>query len=81
MENPCPAAVDVDSISKFAFDIGGGLKYYASDNFGIRLDARFQPTYVSSSDSYWCDPFVCYRVPSAHYFDQFEFTGAFLVRF
>jgi len=76
-----PKDVDVDSISKFAFDIGGGFKYYATDNVGFRFDARFQPTYVSSSDNLWCDPFICYNVPSAHYFSQFEFTGAFLLRF
>jgi len=44
------------SRSYFSFAIGGGIKYFLTSYFGFRGEARWTPTFVSSSDSsFWCN--------------------------
>lgn len=40
-----------DSMLHFSFALGGGMKYFFTRNFGIRGEARWSPTVVSSSGS------------------------------
>jgi opacity protein-like surface antigen len=43
------------SKTHFSFALGGGVKYFLSDHFGFRGEARWSPTLLSSSDSsFWC---------------------------
>ena len=47
--------------TEFSWSIGGGVKYYASRHVGFRADVRYLPTYGSSSNATYCDPFFgCY---------------------
>ena len=53
-------------------------------NFGIRLEARWTPTYIKSDAAgYWCDPYWgCYGVlEDPQYADQFQFGGGVTLRF
>ena len=71
----------VDSVNKFAFDIAGGVKLYPSEHIGFRADVRLAPTYTTSSDSYFCDSFACWRLSTDEFFYQVEFTAGMIFRF
>jgi hypothetical protein len=73
----------IDGATKASVTLGGGLKLYASKNFGVRLQARLTPTYISvGDDGWWCDPFWgCYTVGNVQYSNQIEMGGALNIRF
>lgn len=72
-----------DSNSKFSPTFGAGLKLYPSQRFGVKLGARWTPTYIKSdATGWWCDPYWgCYVVGDAQYSNQFEVSGGILLRF
>jgi outer membrane protein W len=74
---------NLSSVTNFAWTLGGGFKYYASDRFGIRGDARWMPQYLySTSGGTWCDPFYgCYYYPDDHVLSQWDFKLGAIVRF
>jgi len=69
--------------TKASATFGGGVKYYASPSIGVRLQARWTPTYITTdTDGWWCDPYWgCYVAGNAQYSNQFEFTGGINLRF
>lgn len=73
----------LDSVTNFAFTLGGGFKYYASDRIGIRGDIRWMPQYLYSTDGgTWCDPFYgCYYYPDDHILTQWDFKLGVIIRF
>jgi opacity protein-like surface antigen len=73
----------IDGQTKFSTTWGMGVKMYPSPSFGIKIGARWTPTYIKSdSAGWWCDPYWgCYVVGDAQYSNQFEFTGGFSFRF
>ena len=74
---------NLDSVTNFAFTLGGGFKYYASDRFGIRGDIRWMPQYLySTTGGTWCDPFYgCYYYPDDHILHQWDFKLGAIIRF
>ncbi len=74
-----------DSETKFSTTWGGGMKMYTSEHIGVRLGARWTPTYIKSDPAgYWCNPFWpggCWLVSEAHYSHQFEFNAGLILRF
>jgi hypothetical protein len=73
----------IDGNTKASVTFGGGLKFYASRNFGVRLQARLTPTYINTDeDGWWCDPFWgCYTVGNVQYSNQIEMSGGINFRF
>jgi Outer membrane protein beta-barrel domain len=73
----------IDGNTKASVTFGGGLKFYASRNFGVRLQARLTPTYINTDeDGWWCDPFWgCYTVGNVQYSNQIEMSGGINLRF
>ena len=71
------------SITKFAYALGGGVKYFFSEHLGARLQIRYAPTYLySTSGGIWCTWYgFCYSVPNDHYLNQGDITGGLIVRF
>ncbi len=69
--------------TQFSTTWGLGVKLYPSPRFGIKLGARWTPTYIKSdAEGWWCDPYWgCYVVGDAQYSNQFEFGGGIVVRF
>jgi hypothetical protein len=59
------------------------VKLYPGRTVGIKLGARWTPTYIKSdSEGWWCDPYWgCYVVGNAQYSNQFEFGGGLTLRF
>src|SRR5262249_45941047 len=65
------------TVTKFTWSLGLGVKkMMGSGSTGVRLETRYNPTYINSTQTgYWCDPFYgCYATADAHYFDQWEFS-------
>jgi len=60
-----------------------GVKMYPGKNVGIRLEARWTPTYIKSdATGWWCDPYWgCYLVGNAQYANQFDLNGGIVLRF
>ena len=74
---------EIGGNTQFSTTFGLGLKVYPGRNAGLRLQARWTPTYIKSdSEGYWCDPYWgCYVVGDAQYSNQFSFTGGLTFRF
>jgi hypothetical protein len=71
---------DVTGFTKVSYDIGAGIKYYLGKEWGLRLQGRYTPTYISSTDNQIiCDAFGCFLGTDRHYINQGEVSaGAFL---
>jgi hypothetical protein len=69
--------------TQFSTTWGLGVKLYPAPRFGIKLGARWTPTYIKSdSEGWWCDPYWgCYVLSDAQYSNQFELAGGIVVRF
>jgi hypothetical protein len=66
----------------FAFNLGGGAKYYLSRNFGLRGDIRYMPTYANSTPGFTCDIFGnCFNTPSRNFENRVNFSGGIILRF
>lgn len=78
-----PARNGVKGITRLAFAVGGGVKYNFSRLFGLRLQAKWSPTYLSTTQGYWCDPVWggCWGVGQNHYLNGLDFTAGLTLRF
>jgi opacity protein-like surface antigen len=78
-----PANDLYDSIGKFSWQIGLGVKHQFKSSMGIRLQALYMPTYLTSEPyGYWCDPYYgCYSSSDYHYLNQFDFSLGLTKRF
>jgi hypothetical protein len=66
----------------FSYSLGGGVKYYATRHIGLRADLRYLPTYGSSSNELYCNPFYgCYYANVSHYLNRGSFTGGIIFKF
>ena len=74
---------EIGGNTKFSGTAGIGVKAYPGKNVGVRIQARWTPTYIKSdSDGYWCDPYWgCYATGNSQYSNQFELTGGISLRF
>jgi len=65
----------------FAYSFGGGAKYYATKHLGFRFDARYMPTYGSSSPGLICDSFgFCYTGRVHNYLNRGNFSLGIILR-
>jgi hypothetical protein len=74
---------NIPNDTKFATNVGGGVKLMFSPHVGAKVGVRWTPTYITStSGGMWCDPFYgCWPVANAHYANAFDTFGAVLFRF
>jgi opacity protein-like surface antigen len=68
----------LESETKLSFGLGGGIKYFAWTNLGIRGHFRYKPTMLDDEEAGdFCDPFgFCQRT-----LNQIEVAAAVIVRF
>lgn len=74
----------VSSITRFAFALGAGAKYNFNRRLGVRLQAKWSPTYITTtSGGFWCDPVWggCWVVGDNHFLNEFDVTAGFTLRF
>ena len=74
---------DIGGETQFSTTWGLGVKLYPAKNVGLKLGARWTPTYIKSdAEGWWCDPYWgCYVVGDPQYSNQFEFSGGLVFRF
>jgi len=69
------------SDTKFSAALGIGLKHQFNDRIGVRVGARWMPTYINTDDAYLvCDPYFCYTVGDDNYIYQTELTAGLVIR-
>ena len=75
--------ISLDSESQFSSALGGGAKFYFIPNVGLRVAARWTPTYITSdTEGIWCDPFYgCWPTGDPQYSNQFDTSAGITVRF
>ncbi len=79
-----PARAGVDSTTRMVGDLGAGVKYNFSRHFGLRLQAKWSPAYITTTKAgYWCDPFWggCWTVGDNHFLNEIDGTAGLTFRF
>jgi opacity protein-like surface antigen len=74
----------VKGVTRFAFGLGGGAKYNLSPYLGLRVQAKWSPTYIATTNGgMWCDPFWggCFFVGNSHYLQEFDVSAGITFRF
>lgn len=67
---------------KFSFTAGGGIKYYFTDNLGVRLQWRFLvPVYFSSASIFCNDGYCGIFITGGTYLLQYDLTAGLIVSF
>jgi len=71
------------STTKFSFGVGGGVKYFATQHLGFRVQARYTPTYLySTNGGVWCNWWgACWVIPNDHFLQQGDVTAGVIFRF
>jgi hypothetical protein len=74
---------NIDGDTRFSGTLAAGLKLFPGPRLGLRLEARWTPTYIKSDAvGWWCDPFWgCYVVGDSQYANQYELSGGLILRF
>jgi len=82
--NLAPNRSHVNSITRFAWVFGGGVKYNFSKHFGLRLQAKWSPAYINTMTAgVWCDPFWagCWEKGDSVFLKEFDGTAGLTLRF
>ena len=67
--------------TEFNWSLGGGAKIFFNDTLGLRLGARWTPTYVDSDPAYFCNVYgFCYTVSDYDYFNQVEMSAGLIIK-
>ncbi len=68
--------------TSFAFGLGGGAKFEPSRYVGARIEARWLPTYGSSTPGTVCDDYFgfCYTDTFPNYLQRVVFTAGVIIR-
>ena len=72
-----------DSVTKFSYGLGGGIKYPLGSHVGLRLQLRYAPTYLySTADGVWCNWYgFCFVASNDHFLNQGDATAGIYFRF
>ncbi len=75
---------ELPRLTRFSASVGGGVKYYFADHFGLRLGARWMPVYVNPSDGAYTtcgDATGCVTTFGKKILSQGDGYGGLLLRF
>lgn len=68
--------------NELTFNVGGGVKYFFTPHFGLRLEARYSPSRTTQGYGEACDPFYgCYTETIHNYADQGQANLGLIFRF
>lgn len=75
-------AVDLGFSNKFAYNIGGGLKYYINRYVGVRFDLRYLGTRTTPGQTIECSAFFgCFQVPTTNHANQMAANLGVILKF
>ena len=68
---------------RMSYGVGGGVKYFLTPHMGVRLQARYSPTFLyGTQDGAWCNWWgVCYSTTNGHFLQQYDMTAGWIIRF
>jgi hypothetical protein len=73
---------NLSNSTRFSMGAGGGVKYFISHMFGLRLQGRFYTTSMNSSPGgTWCDFWGCWSTTNINWLTQWSFTTGVFIRF
>jgi hypothetical protein len=62
-----------ESVGRFAWNVGAGVRHEFGPKLGFRLDGRWVPTWITTGSSPYCYPYYgCYTMSTGEFYDQFE---------
>jgi outer membrane protein W len=73
----------LDGGTQFSGMFGLGAKFFpfGSPKFGLRVEARYTPTYIKSDPGgWWCGLWGCYLTDDPQYANQFELNGGIILK-
>jgi outer membrane protein W len=77
-----PSNVYLGFYNKFAYNIGGGVKYYFSKYAGFRFDFRFMSTRTTPGAAEECDEFGdCFEVSQSNHANQGDLNFGLILKF
>jgi hypothetical protein len=77
-----PVVEGLDSDTKFSLGFGGGVKFFASDRIGARVEFRGFSTNTDLSQTGWvCGYYNCFLVSGTQSIWQGEFRGGLIIAF
>jgi opacity protein-like surface antigen len=73
-----------NTATRFAWVFGGGVKYTLSKHLGVRVQAKWSPTYIDTTTAgVWCDPYWggCWTKGASVFLHEFDGTAGLTFRF
>jgi len=68
--------------NRFSYNLGGGVKYFFTENIGLRMEARWSPSHTTTGQAVYCDPFFgCFLTRVANKAEQGEANLGIIFRF
>ncbi len=68
--------------TRFSYNLGLGVKYFFTDHFGVRGEARWSPSRTTTQNQTFCDPyFGCGTVPVSSHAEQGQANIGLIFRF
>jgi len=68
--------------TQFSFEVGAGIRYFFVPRVGLRIEAKWAPTYLKSNEEWFCNGFnSCYTVSDPVYAQQGEVSSGIIFRF
>ena len=72
-------ADNAETVGRFAWDLGAGVRRDFNEKMGLRVDFRWAPTWVTTGSAWWCY-YGCYPTETGEFFDQWELTGGLIIK-
>ncbi len=76
-----PQGPNLDSVTKFSLSLGGGVKLYATDHIGFRLEGRWFGTLFDGSGAVFCANGACAVHVEGSMFSQFVANAGVIIAF
>ncbi len=76
-----PQGSGLDTLTKFSLGLGGGVKLFATDHIGLRLEGRWFGTLFDGSGSAFCSSGACAINVQGSLFSQFVANAGLIIAF
>jgi opacity protein-like surface antigen len=67
--------------NEFAYNVGGGVKYFFNPHVGLRLEARYSPSRTTQGYGEYCEFYGCYTALVNNYAHQGQANLGIIFRF
>ena len=78
---PASGNLSLGFSNRFAYNIGGGVKYYFSRHVGARFDLRYLASRTTPGTAIQCGGFGCFQVATSNHANQLSAAAGIALRF